>query len=610
MKNMYVFKMLISKLCFVIGCATIIIPSTIWVISMTSFQDSPISGQGPAIGSDQHWTDYGWYGGKQRLILLDLTQIGGVGNGDGRCTSDDWAQTPLCGIDYTDKRKVTAKLFYRESYNATPRYYACDNCSQSTCDADFDDCEIDDESLWQYAEIEFKGDWVPERRQANFDLEFGDDITPFDFTEKTDDWILRGSYLDRGLVRDATASVNTSFTQRPYESRMVDLIILNDGKFTYEGAYNMMQKIKRGALRDFDFPREWESKGKVKTCDDLDPNEVQEMSILFKAEECNRQNRGACSPVEEQYQIKTLEPKDYVLDPNDDPEKHEDYANCTAELEAFYSNYFAVPDMLPGYEQISLDIPSFANAFVQCQLMQQADFGYRGASFYFLKLPEDPVLYAGPLYDFDSMLWRVMPIDSIDFYSDSTKTYTFWHNITKQQSFIRYLRENGITVLDAIYTEIDQLYQTRLDMASNGEFENHEARWPMGKVASSFVIGYYLLYGSQLYPASNIYNEIAEQKQHTKERYEHMKTRLIDISSIEIASYNNINLFFRHQWWLLLCLALGFLAILSGTLALCCRFSTVKYSSSLDTQSIEPRIPVTNFRPRELEIQRQKERYR
>ena len=132
----------------------------------------------------------------------------------------------------------------------------------------------------------------------------------------------------------------------------------------------------------------------------------------------------------------------------------------------------------------------------------------------------------------------------------------------------------------------------------------------MGKVASSFVIGYYLLYGSQLYPASNIYNEIAEQKQHTKERYEHMKTRLIDISSIEIASYNNINLFFRHQWWLLLCLALGFLAILSGTLALCCRFSTVKYSSSLDTQSIEPRIPVTNFRPRELEIQRQKERYR
>lgn len=599
-----------SGSCALLGILLLGISSIVWVTSMMNYQDSPISGQGPALPADKTWMEYGWYDGKQRVLLIDLTDIGGVGHGD-RCTKVDWVTTPYCGIDYTDKRKVKSKLYYRDSSHATPQYYACEKCTQANCE-EYDKCNTDNATLWQYTEIEFKGDAWPERRQANFDLEFGDDITPFDFTEKTDDWVLRGSYLDRGLVRDATASIQTSSSQRPYETQMVDLIFLNDGKYTYEGAYNMMHKIKRGTLRNFNFPTKWNGKGKVHKCTDLSVKERQDMSILYKAEECNRKNRGKCSKLGNKYQLKILEPKQYVFESDDNPDKHKAFANCTTELEEFYSDYFAVPEMLVGYKSISLDYRSFAIAFLQCQLMQQTDFGYQGASFYFVKLPKDPKLYAGPLYDFDAPMWRVMPIESLDFYNNGKKN-NIWQEIASHPEFLNFLRQHGATVLNETYTEIDNLYATRLRMATRGEFDQHTHRWPMGKVASSFVLGYYLLHGTRLYPEHSVREEIAAQKLHLSERYRHMQRQLPKVQKIATISYNETNLFLQQQWWLILCLLLGIFLLVNAFFCYCRKFYT---SFALSLPINPPPITVvsnthrSSIPMRELDLKRHKERYR
>ena len=469
----------------------------------------PSSGQVLVSGNIE---EYG-FGLEQKLVIIDITQIGGVDN-----------------IDFIDKK--LANITIKDSFNV---YYTGP------------------------VGIEIKGDGLPERRQLNFDLELWEwdddewddhDEKLFGWEEDYSDYVLRGCYLENTCTRDLLPTVMSGSR---YRAETVEVLLKNDQTYTYEGVYIMMQDIGRKLYYETDKENneKWATKGKTVKDKDGGPcspgADPLDIALLFKGEDVKRRgaSRSAACGLEKLYNIKMVYPKCKF---------YEDIQSTNTTCYNLYTDrvhqlYGALN--LVDVKEPEIDYDSFVGHFIGACLVRQKDFGYVGASSYMYVKPNQNTIYAGTMYDLDNIYWRMTvipnPLD-LPVYANDVKT--IWHKLGQDPVFIAKLRQNGSNILNFDIQQAETLYKNRMEENSLQYFDRHITRWnTLGKrLAPPIILSVYLLFGSDAHTKPTFEEELVFQIDLMKERATRINNELQQITSVNSVLVDYISLALANYW--------------------------------------------------------------
>jgi hypothetical protein len=314
------------------------------------------------------------------------------------------------------------------------------------------------------------------RPQINLKFEFRkvDDPAEDDDREvwdgyKLEDYFLRGCWKEPGCFRDLAPTVLHGTP--PLQCEMVEVVFARDGLLTYEGVYLLCAGIKR---RFFHAALAWEAKGKKpKDCGD----DFGATALLFESE-YTRPGRTDHSSDESALSIDMKYPKqDFYVDEDGDFVDCPEYlANVTDRAYEWYR----VP-LLLNRTVAALDRTTFAQMYVGTQLLQQVDFGFRGAQQYYYVPPHTGVLHTGPMYDFDSE-WDLC--GDVDTTPDVVTCHgeapsPLWVALGNEPAFSAELRAHGRTLLDDNLRALRVLNARQVRYYDAGYFARQEARWPV-----------------------------------------------------------------------------------------------------------------------------------
>lgn len=160
-----------------------------------------------------------------------------------------------------------------------------------------------------------------------------------------------------------------------------------------------------------------------------------------------------------------------------------DFAACPAYLANVTDRayeWYRVP-LLRNRTVAPLDRTSFAQMYVGTQLLQQVDFGFRGAQQYYYVPPHTGVLHTGPMYDFDAE-WDLC--GDVDTTPDVVTCHgeapsPLWVALGREAAFLAELRTRGPSLLDDDLRALRALHSTQVRLYDEGYFARQEARWPV-----------------------------------------------------------------------------------------------------------------------------------
>ena len=423
----------------------------IWRLTLWfGYKQLPISG---TVLAGDDLSIYG-FGEKKQLIMLDITNIGSVEN-----------------IDASDK------AYAQMSWS-----------------------DIDNPIEWKDIGIELKGSGLSERDKLNYDVELweakDENITCnspetcddrkeklFGFTEKYEDFVLRGSMTDPNFVRDvfpfqAEGSI--------LESTLVELLIKNGDKYYYEGVYILLTKIGRRVLEK---RLEWEDKlgfeGKAEDCDD-DDYDIEHTSLIteFTNSLATRESKWPC-PLFEEYSVKMRYPKceDY-----DDAA----WATCRDEYVQRTTHFVSVLED-KNTTEVALDLDSFVNKYYFEQIWNKHDW----ASEYAYVSP-DSVLHAGPRWDYDDiMYWNTLPYDSFNLYYTVARPYKLWIRLGTDEFFVSKIK-NSTDIITKNNNTFTNLVAERRAQHQKLYFQRNDERWDVYNKRYLAIDPHFVSYGTSL----------------------------------------------------------------------------------------------------------------
>ena len=376
-----------------------------------------------SIDSSLNLTDYG-FGPNKRLLIFDLTHIGSA-----------------------DKIHSTDKDFAILTWGEGGQFES------------------------QTVGIELKGD---KRPKLNYAFEFWepkDDTSPcvsvetcdddkvelFDFGEKYEDYILNGGFIEPTFVRDA---IVTKFHGSILEKRLVEVLFVIDGHYTYEGVYLLGPAIQRRVLEK---TLGWDASGKKEDCDDedYDPTKVgyileytTDRIGLFKSKEC---------PIFKN-NIKMRYPKCDFYD-------EAEIAPCR---QAYIDETNRYIDKINGEDLSQLDLNSFVNTYLLEMFMRDGDFPY--GSQYFHVNPDTGLLHSGPHWDYDRAYWKFIKHSwhLVDVYN--SKTLPLWKKMGHSEEFAAAVRASRTIIQNNTHAAL-AIISERQDQLSKGYFDREKERW-------------------------------------------------------------------------------------------------------------------------------------
>lgn len=421
----------------------------IWrLVLWFGYQQLDISG---SVLADTNLTIYG-FGERKQLIILDITDIGSVQN-----------------IDASDKK------YARMSWS-----------------------DINNPIEWKDIGLELKGGGLSERDKLNYDIELWEDkdenttcISPetcddrkekiFGFSEKYEDFILRGSMTEPTFVREMFPFKAKGGI---LETTLVEVLIKNGDKYYYEGVYVLITKIGRRVLEK---QLKWEDdlgfEGKAEDCDD-DDYDISHTSLI--AEFTNnigvRESKWPC-PLFEDFSVKMRYPK---CDDYDDPDWatcREDYINRT--------NHFVSVLEDKNSSEVRLDLDSFVDKYYFEKLWNKHDW----ASEYAYVSP-DSVLHVGPRWDYDDILyWNTLPSNSFNLFYNFARPYNLWLRLGKHPGFIAKIKAASATIQENNRTFNDLISLRR---SQREYFERNDERWNVYNKRYKKMDPHFVYYGASI----------------------------------------------------------------------------------------------------------------
>lgn len=393
-----------------------------------------------------------------------------------------------------------------------------------------------------------------------------------DVDAELEDYFVRGCWFEPSCTRDFAPTVLDVAPQMRGE--LVEVLFWEEGTgYTYEGVYGLFAKLKR------DFYREavpWSSGGKV-TKSDPCSDDLGDIALIFESE-VEREGRGKYNAFERLVQA------DMVY-PSSSKEAH--FRTMEAGCPGTYQtvvDYFSLPN-LENASEVPLDLGTFVRMYVANELMQQADFGFRGAQQYYYKSPGTLELSVGPPYDFDGPwdlcgLWNVFPdIAACHFAGPSP----IWERLGRHRPFLEAVVEHGPRSLNRSFVRVDELYGERVGLARQGYFDRHDARWPArGRVTD--MLSFLIDQGRRMRhePRGSVEEELVYQRRRLEARFGDMAAGLASMRPNPTAPPRGFSVYTTHHpyvflfsvrfWWLMVFGIGGLLvSFLSGLVVVCRR---------------------------------------
>ena len=358
---------------------------------------------------------------------------------------------------------------------------------------------------WLDSGIEIKGSGPEERRKLNLAFEIWtaaeDNVTCtspetceddkaelFDFGEDYEDYDLRGGFFEPTLIRDTVPSMMQGGI---LQHTLVDVIFLNNNKYTYEGTYILYPAIQRRVLEK---RLDWDEKGKAKDCDKVDTSSM----IGEYTHSGNNGRKQVCEEFDLQVKMR--------------------YPKCDMD-ECFHDRTNAFFSVLSNTNtsEVDLDMQSFVDTFLMEAQMMNCDFPY--SSQYFYIDPDESILHSGPRWDFDCMDWRFTTFSWS--YFNTLHAYLpmpLWLHLGKHAPFINMVNAQKNNTLSNNHAVIQSVIEERKNQTSMGYFDNNNERWnPFGKRYTSFITQPVYLNG---WTKSTMEEELAFMETRMKERYE------------------------------------------------------------------------------------------
>lgn len=328
-----------------------------------------------------------------------------------------------------------------------------------------------------FAGIEIRGNYSASLPQKPFGIETRDELGENNNVEilgmpEENDWILMANYNDKTFLRNVLAY--NLFDQMGHYAPRTKLceVIIND---IYEGIYVFTEKIKRDNNR-VDIARL-----------DADDNAGDSLTggYIFRIDYWNNNNSWISD-----YENPNVPGEDvhFVYNyPGYDDISNQQSAylqNKVSEFEdALWGANFTDPNL--GYRNY-IDVESFLDYFIVNTVTRNVDGFKKSRNFHKDKDSKDPLIYAGPVWDFDwayKNMWEGQSDGSGWFHNTtgSDVTYPGWYLRMLQDSTFatdlscRYFDlRNSILNTDTLFAYIDD-YGILLDEAQ----ERHYARWPI-----------------------------------------------------------------------------------------------------------------------------------
>ena len=282
-----------------------------------------------------------------------------------------------------------------------------------------------------------------------------------------EDYFLRGCYFEPSCARDFVPTVLDVTPQMKGE--LVEVLFWQDGGvgYTYEGVYGLFAKMKR---KFYQASVPWESKGKIDKdapCADA----LSDIAIVFNGEK-ERVGRGEYNAFERIVQA------DMVY-PSSSNEAYVDaWRSGCADRYTHLVDYYLLPN-LRNASAVPLNLTTFVQMYMASRLVQQVDFGFRGAQQYYYKSPGSLDLATGPPYDFDAP-WDICGVDrdTVDVVTcHGQEVSPLWARLGRDAAFLQIWQTDGLHILDRDVAAVRTLYAERRALYAAGYFERHEARW-------------------------------------------------------------------------------------------------------------------------------------
>ncbi|GLR19286.1 CotH kinase family protein [Portibacter lacus] len=324
--------------------------------------------------------------------------------------------------------------------------------------------------------IEYRGNYSATLPQKPYGLETrledgeNNDVSLFGFPEEND-WILLANYNDKVFFRNILAF--HIFNKMGHYAPRTQLceVILND---KYEGIYVFTEKIKRDKGRvDINNLKEDENEG-----DDLTGG------YIFKIDYWNNEDSWQSDYTNPLYPNKSVH---YVYDTPDydeitDPQKAYLMDHVSAYEDVLWSQEFA--DSVQGYKKY-IDLNSFIDYLIVNEVARNVDGFKKSRFFHKDKDSKDPLIKAGPIWDFD---WAFKN----HYYSNGAGwMYKFeggvdvsppgWYiRMMKDNAFVEQFRARYFELRENILSEAYlNSFIDSMAVQVEGAQERHYTRWPI-----------------------------------------------------------------------------------------------------------------------------------
>ena len=368
-----------------------------------------------------------------------------------------------------------------------------------------------------------------DRPQINLGIEFRDqnDIREDakaelldGFSTDLEDYFIRGCYFEASCTRDFTPTVMDVTPQKKGE--LVEVLFWQEGVgYTYEGVYGLFAKMKR---KYYQKSVPWEDKGKIDK-DDPCLDDLKDIAVVFESEK-ERVGRGSYNAFEKMVQADMVYPSS----------SKESYFkvwkdNCTQKYDQVV-DYYHLPNLL-NRSVVPLNLTTFVQMYMASQLMQQVDFGFRGAQQYYYKSPGSMDLMTGPPYDFDAP-WDICGTKTIDIVTcHGVAPSPIWELLGRHAEFIHIWKTVGLDILARNMAAVKALYSERIDMYNKGYFRRHAQRWTMtGRVKGD--LSRNLLALGRGSTRDTIGKELTFQLEWYEDRYEHMRRDIAESDGFRV----------------------------------------------------------------------------
>jgi len=357
----------------------------------------------------------------------------------------------------------------------------------------------------------------------------------FDFGEKYEDYVLNGDYREPTFVRDAVATYlkgGLGDGDGREQNCLVEVLFAFGDEYTYEGVYILSPTIQRRLLEK---TQHWDSKGKAEDCDEYEDNHVEKVGLILEYT-IDKTSGGAskeCAHFEGS-NVKMRYPK---------CSHFSEIPDCQQEYDALVTSYI---DTLHARGTAEIDLDSFVHTYLAEMLLRDSDFPH--SSQYFYVNPDSGILFSGPRWDYDRVMWKFRHAGWNIFREFYEETLPLWETLGSDPVFIRQVQGSRNIIRQNENITLEKIHERRLQVEQN-YFKREVGRWALFGGPKDYMDNVFaIIFGHGIYTKDTFSEELDTLEAYFTSRSRWMQAHVDSFSGFKVSTKYTAWLVVAYLW--------------------------------------------------------------